>query len=82
MVTPESIRKSIAAALDCEHLEVDGDGHHWEAVIVSEAFTGLPKVRQHQLVYAALGDRMREEIHALSMTTLTPAQWAARGAEP
>jgi acid stress-induced BolA-like protein IbaG/YrbA len=82
MVTPESIKKSIAAALDCEHLEVDGDGHHWEAVIVSQAFAGLPKVRQHQLVYAALGDRMREEIHALSMTTLTPAQWAARGARP
>jgi acid stress-induced BolA-like protein IbaG/YrbA len=82
MVTPESIKKSIAAALDCEHLDVDGDGHHWEAVIVSKAFEGLPKVRQHQLVYAALGDRMREEIHALSMTTLTPAQWAARGAQP
>ena len=82
MVTPESIKKSIAAALDCEHLEVDGDGHHWEAVIVSRAFAGLPKVRQHQLVYAALGDRMREEIHALSMTTLTPEQWAARGAQP
>jgi acid stress-induced BolA-like protein IbaG/YrbA len=82
MVTPESIKNSIAAALDCEHLEVAGDGHHWEAVIVSKAFAGLPKVRQHQLVYAALGDRMREEIHALSMTTLTPAQWAARAARP
>ncbi len=79
MVTPDSIERSIAAALDCEHLEVQGDGHHWDAVIVSAAFDGLPKVRQHQLVYAALGERMREEIHALSMTTLTPAQWAARG---
>ena len=79
MITPDSIEKSIAAALPCEHLEVRGDGQHWEAVIVSAAFEGLPKVRQHQLVYAALGDRMREEIHALSMTTLTPAQWAARG---
>ena len=78
MVTPDSIKNSIAAALDCDHLEVDGDGHHWEAVIVSKAFEGRTKVRQHQLVYAALGDRMREEIHALSMTTLTPAQWAAR----
>ena len=78
MVTPDSIERSIAASLDCEHLEVQGDGHHWEAVIVSAAFEGLPKVRQHQLVYAALGERMREEIHALSMTTLTPAQWAAR----
>ena len=80
MVTPDSIKSSIAAALECEHLEVDGDGHHWEAINVSKAFEGLPKVRQHQLVYSALGDRMREEIHALSMTTLTPAQWAARGA--
>jgi acid stress-induced BolA-like protein IbaG/YrbA len=77
MVTPDSIERSIAAALDCQHLEVRGDGHHWEAVIVSKAFEGLPKVRQHQLVYAALGERMREEIHALSMTTLTPAQWAS-----
>jgi len=77
MVTPESIKTSIAAGLSCEHVEVRGDGQHWEAVIVSPAFAGLTKVRQHQLVYAALGDRMREEIHALSMTTLTPAQWAA-----
>jgi len=78
MATAESIERSIAATIECEHLHVDGDGHHWEALIVSRAFEGLPKVRQHQLVYAALGDRMREEIHALSMTTLTPAQYAAR----
>ncbi len=77
MVTPESIEKQIAAAIPCAHLAVRGDGHHWEAVIVSTAFEGLSKVRSHQLVYAALGDRMREEIHALSMTTLTPVQWQA-----
>lgn len=77
MVTPESIKTSIAAGLSCEHLEVRGDGRHWEAVIVSPAFEGLSRVRRHQLVYAALGERMREEVHALSMTTLTPAQWAA-----
>ena len=77
MATPESIEQSIAAGLDCQHLQVGGDGHHWEALIVSSAFEGLSKVRQHQMVYATLGDRMREEIHALSMTTLTPAQWAA-----
>jgi acid stress-induced BolA-like protein IbaG/YrbA len=77
MATAESIRTSIAAGLACEHVDVRGDGHHWEAVIVSAAFEGLGLVRRHQLVYAALGDRMREEIHALSMTTLTPAQWAA-----
>jgi len=78
MVTPESIRQSIAAGLECKHVEVAGDGHHWEAVIVSAAFEGLSRIKQHQLVYAALGDRMREEVHALSMQTLTPAQWDAR----
>ena len=77
MVTAESIKTSIAAGLACEHVDVRGDGHHWEALIVSTSFEGLSKVRQHQLVYATLGDRMREEIHALSMTTLTPEQWRA-----
>jgi acid stress-induced BolA-like protein IbaG/YrbA len=77
MVTAESIERSIAAGIACEHLAVRGDGHHWEAVIVSAAFENLSRVRQHQLVYAAMGERMREEVHALSMTTLTPAQWAA-----
>ena len=77
MATSESIERSIAAGLDCEHVAVRGDGQHWEALVVSAEFEGLTKVRQHQLVYAALGERMREEIHALSMTTLTPAQWAA-----
>jgi acid stress-induced BolA-like protein IbaG/YrbA len=77
MATAESIEQSIAAGLDCAHLQVQGDGHHWEALIVCAAFEGLSRVRQHQLVYKALGDRMREEIHALSMTTLTPAQWEA-----
>ena len=75
MATAESIERSIAAGLDCAHLQVAGDGHHWEALIVSRAFEGLSKIRAHQLVYQTLGDRMREEIHALSMTTLTPAQW-------
>jgi len=75
MVTPDSIKQSILAGLDCRHVEVTGDGHHWEAVIVSAAFQGKNKVQQHQLVYKALGDRMREEIHALSMQTLTPEQW-------
>jgi acid stress-induced BolA-like protein IbaG/YrbA len=82
MATAESIERAIAAHLPCEHLAVRGDGQHWEALIVSARFEGLPKIRQHQLVYAALGDRMREEVHALSMTTLTPAQWAARAGNP
>jgi acid stress-induced BolA-like protein IbaG/YrbA len=78
MVTPESIQKSIEQGLTCEHVEVSGDGHHFEAVIVSTAFAGKSRVQQHQLVYGALGDRMREEVHALSMQTLTPEQWQAR----
>jgi acid stress-induced BolA-like protein IbaG/YrbA len=81
MTTPESIRAAIAAGLACEHLEVDGDGRHFRAVIVSAAFDGLSKVRAHQLVFGALGERMREEVHALSMTTLTPAQWARMRAD-
>ena len=78
MVTPDSIRASLESGLACEHVEVRGDGTHFEAVIVSTAFAGLSRIKQHQLVYAALGDRMREEIHALSMQTLTPEQWADR----
>jgi acid stress-induced BolA-like protein IbaG/YrbA len=75
MVQPDQIKTYIQNGLECEHVEVSGDGHHFEAVIVSQLFRGKPKVQQHQLVYKALGDRMREEIHALSMRTLTPEEW-------
>ena len=78
MVEPRSIEDSIRAGLAVTHLEVSGDGAHFEALVVSPAFAGLARVRRHQLVYAALGDRMREEIHALSMKTLSPEEWAAR----
>ena len=77
-VSPESIRASIGSGLACERLDVRGDGHHFEALVVSSAFEGKARVARHQMVYAALGDRMRAEIHALSMTTLTPAEWAQR----
>ena len=75
--TADDVRRFIAAALPCEHLEVDGDGRHFFATIVSPAFEGRSRVARHQQVYAALGERMREQIHALSMKTLTPAEWAA-----
>ena len=78
MVEPSSIEQSIRAGIACTHLEVRGDGAHFDAVIVSPAFAGLSRVRQHQLVYAALGGRMREEIHALSMKTFSPEEWASR----
>jgi acid stress-induced BolA-like protein IbaG/YrbA len=79
MVTPESIRLNIAQGLPTEHLSVAGDdGTHFEAVIVSEAFTGKSLVQRHQLVYQTLGDRMRAEIHALSMKTYTPQEWQSQ----
>ena len=74
MVTPQSIQSSIEHGLACDVVEVAGDGHHFEALIVSPAFRGLSRVARHRLVYAALGERMREEIHALSMVTLTPEE--------
>jgi acid stress-induced BolA-like protein IbaG/YrbA len=78
--TPAQVRDYIAAGLSCTHVEVDGDGRHFFATIVSAEFEGLPRVRRHQRVYTALGERMREEIHALSMKTLTPAEHAASAA--
>jgi acid stress-induced BolA-like protein IbaG/YrbA len=79
MVTPESVKSGIESGLACEHVEVIGDGQHFQAVIVSTQFAGKSRVQRHQLVYGALGERMREEIHALSMRTLTPEEWKASG---
>lgn len=73
--TPELIYGYISAGLECTHLEVEGDGQHFTAVIVSPAFAGKRPIQRHQIVYAALGERMREEIHALSMKTLTPEEY-------
>jgi acid stress-induced BolA-like protein IbaG/YrbA len=73
--TPDDVRNFIAAGLDCSHLEVEGDGRHFFATIVATEFEGRSRVQRHQQVYAALGDRMRAQIHALSMKTFTPAEW-------
>jgi acid stress-induced BolA-like protein IbaG/YrbA len=75
MVTPESIKKNIEEGMLVSYLTVAGDGAHFEAVIVSEEFEGKNRVQRHQRVFQTLGDRMREEIHALSMKTLTPQEW-------
>ena len=73
----DEVKNTIMNGLPCDHVEVLGDdGQHFEAVIVSPQFTGKNKVQQHQLVYLALGDRMRSEIHALAMRTFTPDAWA------
>lgn len=80
--TADQVRDFIAAGLACEHIDVEGDGRHFFATIVSKEFEGASRVARHQKVYGALGDRMREQIHALSMKTLTPAEWAATPAAP
>ncbi|QOT76140.1 BolA family protein [Cupriavidus basilensis] len=79
--TPQQVSDYIAQGLPCEHLEVEGDGQHFFATIVSAQFDGKRLIQRHQQVYAALGDRMRAEIHALSMKTLTPAEWQAQAGE-
>ena len=73
--TAQDVQNDIAAGLECSHLHVEGDGEHFFATIVSPAFAGRSRVQRHQLVYAALGDRMRADIHALSMKTLTPQEF-------
>ncbi len=74
-VTPENVKDYIQQALECEHIQVDGDGRHFDAVIVSKAFAGKGILQQQRLVFQVLGDKM-EFIHALSMKTFTPEQWA------
>ena len=78
--TAADVEQFIAAGLACAHLAVEGDGRHFFATIVSDAFEGRSRVARHQQVYAVLGERMREQIHALSMKTLTPTEWLAEGA--
>ncbi len=78
MLTPDTLKNYIVAALPCTHIEVEGDGQHFYATIVSAEFQGLSMIKQHQRVYAALGDRMKAEVHALSMKTFSPEQWAAK----
>ena len=76
-MTAEQLQQLIAVGLRCEHIEVSGDGRHWSAVIVSPEFEGQRPIARHQRVYATLGERMKtDEVHALSMKTFTPAEWA------
>ena len=80
-MTHEELQSIIAAGLPCDHIDVTGDGRHWYATIVSSTFEGLRSIQRHQRVYATLGARLQtDEVHALSMKTHTPAEWAANGA--
>ncbi len=77
---PDEIRRLIESGLDCARVDVTGDGRHFHAVVVSEAFTGKPMIRQHRLVYETLGERFDNDVlHALALRTYTPAQWEQLG---
>jgi stress-induced morphogen len=76
-MSASQIETMIRAALPDAKVEISdlaGDGDHYSARVVSRAFAGLPRVRQHQLVYAALGGRMGGELHALQLTTVAPPE--------
>jgi acid stress-induced BolA-like protein IbaG/YrbA len=75
MVTPENVKEYIKLGLECEHIEVEGDGRHFDAVVVSKEFEGKGMLQQQRLVFQKLGDKM-DVIHALSLKTFTPDQWS------
>lgn len=77
-MTAEELKKIISSHLKCDHIELEGDGRHWYATIVSEAFSGKRLIQRHQQVYATLGSKIQnDEVHALSMKTYTPQEWQA-----
>lgn len=81
MITADYIKQHIETSLPCEQIHVEGnDGQHFQAIIISNEFQGLNMVKQHQLVYKALGDKMKQEIHALSIKTFTPEEWSEKQA--
>ncbi|MDO4642033.1 MAG: BolA family protein [Neisseria sp.] len=81
MLTPEQVRQMIADIADCQHIEVEGDGHHFFAVIVSEDFAGKARLARHRMIKDGLSEKLASnELHALSIqTAATPEEWAAKG---
>jgi acid stress-induced BolA-like protein IbaG/YrbA len=78
-MTTDEIRRKLEAALPAATIHVrSDDGVHFEALVVAPQFAGLRTIRRHQLVYGALGEAVGGEIHALSLQTLTPDEWADR----
>jgi len=75
-VTAQELQDLIGAGLSCAHLQVQGDGRHWYATLVSAEFEGKRLIQRHQRVYATLGNSMMtDEVHALSMRTYSPTEW-------
>lgn len=80
MLEPQAIEAWIRAELGCEHIVVEGDGHHFSALIVSTEFADMNRVKRQQRINAILKARFDSgELHALSMKTLTPDEWRANG---
>ena len=77
-MSPDQIKSFISEQLDCSHLSVEGDGVHFEAVAVSDKFLGISKISWHKMIYEILGDKMKAEIHALSIKTFIPEQWNSK----
>jgi acid stress-induced BolA-like protein IbaG/YrbA len=78
--TPEQIEGYIQQGITCTHIKVDGDGQHFFATIVSPEFEGKRLIQRHQLVYSAMGDRMKAEVHALSIKAFTPEEFVKNSA--
>ncbi len=76
---PEHIKQLILAGMACDYLELDGDGQHFQAIIVSSEFVGKNRVQRQQRVYQTLQEKLASgELHALSFKTLTPEEWSAQ----
>lgn len=76
---PDQIKELIRAGLTCDHLALDGDGQHFEALVVSAEFVGMSRVQRQQRVYQTLKEKLATgELHALSFKTLTPEEWSAQ----
>jgi acid stress-induced BolA-like protein IbaG/YrbA len=76
---PDQIKELILAGMACDHLVLDGDGQHFEALVVSAEFVGKSRVQRQQRVYQTLKEKLATgELHALSFKTLTPEEWSAQ----
>ena len=85
----ESIEQKITQSLAPAHLEVINESHmhnvppgsesHFKVIVVTDEFDGLNRVRRHQRINGILEKELREDIHALSMQTMTPGEWTASG---
>ena len=80
-MTADQLKTLITTGMVCDHIDLEGDGRHWYATIVSPAFEGKRPIARHQMVYATLGTKIyNDEVHALSMKTYTPTEWLALSA--